>query len=57
MDKRMTEGKSCILEKACFEKGLQFLQQRNMKVVKIVTDAHIQIEALMSKYTGETMND
>lgn len=51
LDKRMTGGKSAVLEKACFQKGLQFLLRHNMKIVEIVTDAHVQIEALMSKFT------
>nr|XP_022309859.1 uncharacterized protein LOC111115422 isoform X3 [Crassostrea virginica] len=47
MDKRMTGGKSAVLEKACFKKGLQFLLEKGVQVVKVVTDAHVQIEALM----------
>lgn len=50
MDKRMTEKKSTNLEKACFLKGLRQLLDKNMKVVEVVTDAHIQVESLMSKY-------
>lgn len=49
LDKRMNGGKSAVLEKACFQKGLQFLLHHNMKIVEIVTDAHVQIEALMRK--------
>lgn len=49
MDKRMTGRKSVILEKACFQKGLQFLFEKGIHVVEVVTDAHVQIEALMSK--------
>lgn len=45
LDKRMTGGKRAVLEKACFQKGLH----HNMKIVEIVTDAHVQIEALMRK--------
>lgn len=51
MDKRMTGGKSAVLEKACFKKGLQFLLEKGVQVVEVVTDAHVQIEALMSKHT------
>lgn len=51
LDKRMTGGKSAVLEKACFQKAPQFLLHHNMKIVEIVTDAHVQIEALMSKFT------
>lgn len=49
LDKLMTRGKSAVLEKACFQKALQFLLHHNMKIVKIVTDAHVQIEALMRR--------
>ncbi|XP_076084720.1 uncharacterized protein LOC143055456 [Mytilus galloprovincialis] len=49
MDKRMTEKKSTNLEKACFLKGLRQLLDKNMKVVEVVTDAHIQVESLMKK--------
>lgn len=46
---RMTGGKSAALEKACFHKQLQFLPRQDMKVVEIVTDAHMQIETLIGK--------
>lgn len=49
LDKRMTEKKSTNLEKACFVKGLEFLLSKDMKVVEVVTDAHLQISSLMSK--------
>lgn len=49
MDKRMTGRKSAILEKACFQKGLQFLFEKGLHVVEVVTDAHVQVEALMKK--------
>lgn len=53
MDKRMTERKSTNLEKACFIKGLTFLLGKNIRVVEVVTDAHVQIEAVMKKdYPG-----
>lgn len=45
LDKRMTGGKSAVLDKACFQKGLQFLLHHNMKIM----DSHVQIEALMRK--------
>ena len=50
MDKRETGRKSTNMEKACFLKGLQFLQQKGVKVVEVITDAHVQITALMSKH-------
>ena len=52
MDKRQTDGKSTSLEKACFVKGLQYLLGKHVKIVEIVTDAHVQIESYMS-WTGQ----
>lgn len=49
MDKRVTEKKSTLLEKACFLKGLQFLRGKRINVVEVITDAHTQIADLMSK--------
>lgn len=49
MDKRMTGRKSAILEKACFQKGRQFLFEKGLHVVEVVTDAHVQVEALIKK--------
>lgn len=51
MDKRMTEGKSTSLEKGCFEKGLKIMTDAGLNIKEVVTDAHPQIGALMSKYT------
>lgn len=48
MDKTMTDKTSTVLEKACFLKGLRELLAKNLKVVEVVTDAHPQIESLMS---------
>jgi hypothetical protein len=53
MDKRMTDLKSTNLEKACFVKGLQFLLDRGLKVVEVVTDAHIQVASIMSKFRSK----
>lgn len=50
MDKRATDRKSTNLEKACFVKALKFLLDKRMKIVEVVTDAHVQVAALMSKY-------
>ena len=50
----MTEKKSTNLEKACFEKGLKFLKDAGVNVVEVVTDAHVQIAALMSKLKVKT---
>jgi hypothetical protein len=49
MYKRATEKKSTLLEKACFLKGLQFLREKWINVVEVITDAHTQIAYLMSK--------
>ena len=51
MDKRMTGGKSAVLEKACFQRGLQFLLDKGLVISEVVTDAHVQVEALMSMFT------
>lgn len=49
MDKRSTDRKSTNLEKACFMKGMQFFKDKGIKVVEVVTDAHVQIASVMSK--------
>lgn len=49
MDKRQTDRKSTCLEKACFVKGLQYLLAKNVNIVEVVTDAHVQVESYMSK--------
>ena len=49
MYKRATEKKTTLLEKACFLKGLQFLREKRINVVEVITDAHTQIAHLMSK--------
>ena len=48
LDKRMVDKKSTNLERACFVKGLEFLLSKDMKIVEVVTDAHLQISSLMS---------
>ena len=45
----MVDKKSTNLERACFVKGLEFLLSKDMKIVEVVTDAHLQISSLMSK--------
>lgn len=50
MDKRSTDRKSTNLEKACFLRGMQFFKDKGIKVVEVVTDAHVQIASVMSKY-------
>jgi hypothetical protein len=49
MDKRETEKKSTNMEKACFLKAMEELRERDV-VAEVVTDAHLQIGAVMSKY-------
>lgn len=49
LDKRFTEKKSTNLKKACFIKGLGFLIEKGMKIIEVVTDAHVQISSLMKK--------
>ena len=49
MDKRETDRKSTNLEKACFLKGLKFLLDKGLWIKEVVTDAHMQIRAVMSK--------
>ncbi|CAC5382844.1 unnamed protein product [Mytilus coruscus] len=49
MDKRSTDRKSTNLEKACFKKGMQFFKDKGIKVVEVVTDAHVQIASVMKK--------
>ena len=49
MDKRQTDRKSTWLEKVCFVKGLQYLLTKNVNIVEVVTDAHVQVESYMSK--------
>ena len=46
----MTDKKSTNLEKACFQKVLKFLIWKGLKIVEIVTDAHVQVGTWMSKY-------
>jgi hypothetical protein len=48
LDKRETGKKSTNLEKAGFQRALEDVKRRN-QVAEVVTDAHLQIGALMSK--------
>lgn len=50
LDKRETEKKSVNLEKAGFLRCLQEIQDKGLTVSEVVTDAHLQIGAIMSKY-------
>lgn len=49
MDKRETGKKSCNMEKACFMKSMNDLLENHVNIEEVVTDAHIQIGAEMSK--------
>ncbi|KAK3085827.1 hypothetical protein FSP39_009247 [Pinctada imbricata] len=49
MDKRLTGRKSTNLEKACFLEGMKYLRDEGIRVVEVVTDAHVQISALMKR--------
>lgn len=49
MDKRETGKKSCNMEKACFMKSMNDLLEHHVNIEEVVTDAHIQIGAEMSK--------
>ena len=49
VDKRETGKKSSLLEKAGFVRVLKDLKDKKIKVVEVVTDAHNQIGAVMSK--------
>lgn len=50
MDKRETERKSANLEKLGFIRGMQDVRERGLQVKEVVTDAHLQIGAMMSKF-------
>lgn len=50
LDKRETEKKSTNLEKAGFVKCLQEIREKGLTVKEMVTDAHLQTGATMSKH-------
>lgn len=49
IDKRMTDRKSGNMEKFGFQAAMEELKEKGVKVVEVVTDAHLGIGALMSK--------
>lgn len=49
LDKRETEKKSTNLEKAGFLKGMREVKDNGLIINEVVTDAHLQIGAMMSK--------
>jgi hypothetical protein len=50
IDKRMTDRKSGNMEKFGFQAAMKELNEKGVKVVEVVTDAHLGIGALMSKF-------
>lgn len=60
LDKRQCGGKSTGLEKLGFVKTMADLKDKDVKVVEVVTDAHMQISSIMSKsnacYTCQNIN-
>lgn len=55
MDKRRTGLKSSVMEKECLIKAIDSLTTKQLDIGEIVTDAHMQISALMSK--NSSVND
>lgn len=51
MDKRATEKKSANMEKAFFLRAMDDLVEKGVIVSEVFTDAHLQIEAVMT--TGQ----
>ena len=51
VDKREVQGISVNMEKCAFIKGLEGLQDKGVSVTEVVTDAHSQITALLSKFS------
>ena len=52
LDKREAGGKSTNLEKLGFVKSMTALRDKNVDIVEVITDAHMQISSVMSKYGG-----
>lgn len=48
LDNRETDKKSVNLEKAGLIRGQKEIQEQDLHVTKVVTDAHLQIGAVMS---------
>lgn len=55
IDKRQTSWNSNIMEKEPFIQTMDKLS-KEVKVVEICTDAHVQIAALLSKWPFDYMN-
>ena len=50
MDKREAGGKSTNLEKLGFLKTMAALRDKDVNIVEVVSDAHMQISSIMSKF-------
>ena len=50
VDKREVDLKSPNMEKKAWSRAMEFLQDKNITVAEMVTDAHVQITAELSKY-------
>ena len=50
VDKRETQLKSPNMEKLGWERAVATLKDANVEISEMVTDAHLQITAEMSKY-------
>ena len=50
VDKRQTNFKSTNMEIMGFQQGLDELLEKPMKVKAVVTDGHLQIASVMSKF-------
>lgn len=49
LDKRRTESKAVIMEKAGFQAAMEELREKHVSVEEVVTDAHPGIGALISE--------
>ena len=56
IDKRQTNWNSNIMEKEGFIQTVDKLTQ-DLKVVEFCTDAHVQIAALLSKWSSDKMSE
>jgi peptidoglycan hydrolase-like amidase len=55
IDKRMTGRKSAAMEKLGFQAAMNELKSKEVTVKEVVTDAHLGIGALMSKYNAQRL--
>jgi len=52
LDKRETDKKSPCLEKEGFVRSMAAMEAQGLNVVEVVTDAHMSIAAVMSKFNS-----